>query len=162
MAKKPSSLEALLLEKIREAKLPEPIREYKALKDRQYPWDFSWPEHRLLVEIQGAIYQRGAHSRGAGIERDMEKLNLATLAGYRCMQFSRRMIEDGTAVEMIRQALEVRTILERLIEIGDWATMGMVISNSYSSESIRCLAQNRRHEWETLTKNWKERKAGPR
>lgn len=106
MAKKPSSLEALLLEKIKDAGLPEPVREYKALKDRKFPWDFAWPEHRILVEIQGAIYQRGAHSRGAGIERDMEKLNLATLAGYRCMQFSRRMIEDGTAVGFIRQALE--------------------------------------------------------
>ena len=106
MAKKPSKLEALLLEKIREAQLPEPEREYKALKDRQFPWDLAWPEHRLLVEIQGGIYQRGAHSRGAGIERDMEKLNLATLAGYRSLQFSRGMIEDGTAVEVISRALE--------------------------------------------------------
>lgn len=106
MAKKPSKLEALMLEKIREDGLPEPVCEYKAIKGRQYPWDFAWPESRLLVEIQGGIYQRGAHSRGAGIERDMEKLNLATLAGYRCLQFSRRMIEDGTAVAKIRQALE--------------------------------------------------------
>ncbi len=95
-----------MLEKIREAGLPEPVREYKALKDRQYPWDFAWPKQRLLVEIQGGIYQRGAHSRGAGIERDMEKLNLATLAGYRSLQFSRGMIEDGTAVETIRKALK--------------------------------------------------------
>lgn len=106
MAKKPSELEALLLGKIREAGLPEPTREFKALKDRQFPWDFAWPEQRLLVEVQGGIYRQGAHSRGAGIERDMEKLNLATLAGYRCLQFSRGMIEDGTAVAKIRQALE--------------------------------------------------------
>ena len=46
----------------------------------------------------------------------------------------------------------------RLIEISDWATIGMVISSSYSSSSgIRKLAEDRRSEFELLTKDWQER-----
>ena len=103
----PSELEDELASAIRESDLPEPVREYKALQDRKFLWDFAWAEQRLLVEVQGGIFRKGAHSTGLGIERDMLKLNLATLAGYRSLQFSRRMIEDGTAIKIIEQALEV-------------------------------------------------------
>jgi hypothetical protein len=37
----------------------------------------------------------------------MEKLNLAQLAGWRVMQFSRGMIESGEALDMIAKALGV-------------------------------------------------------
>ena len=101
-----SELENRLAIAIREAGLPEPIREYKALENRKFLWDFAWEKQRLLVEVQGGIFRKGAHSTGLGIERDITKLNLATLAGYRSLQFSRRMILDGTAVRIIKQALE--------------------------------------------------------
>ena len=49
-----------------------------------------YPEEKILVEVQGGIYTRGAHSRGVGLERDYEKLNLAQLNGFRVFQFSRK------------------------------------------------------------------------
>ena len=53
---------------------------------------------------------------------------------------------------------ELEGLVERLIEIGDWATIGMVISESYSpSSNMRKLAEDRRNEWEALVKDWKER-----
>lgn len=55
---------------------------------------------------------------------------------------------------------ELERLIERLIDIGDWATVGMVISNLYSRANemeMREFAAKRRDEWKTLVKDWKER-----
>jgi len=103
-----SKLEDLLLFQIRAMGLPEPEREYRAIKGRMFRFDFAWtePHHRLLVEVQGGTYTKGAHSTGAGIARDYEKANLACLAGWRCLSFDGKAVKSGEAVEVIRQALE--------------------------------------------------------
>lgn len=103
-----SFLEDQLLYQIRALGLPEPEREYRgAVPGRRYRFDFAWPARRLLIEVQGATYTRGAHSTGSGIARDMDKLNLATLNGWRVLQFDRKMVENGIAVDLIAQALNI-------------------------------------------------------
>lgn len=58
-----------------------------------------------------------------------------------------------------KRIAELESLVERLIEIGDWATIGMVISNSYSLTSeIRKLAEDRHDEWRMLVKGWKSSK----
>ena len=101
-----SSLEAELALQIRALDLPEPIREYQAIKGRKFRFDFAWLEQRLLVEVNGGTYTQGAHSTGRGIARDYEKANLAVLQGWRVLSFDGKSVKDGTAVEVIRQALE--------------------------------------------------------
>lgn len=59
----------------------------------------------LLVEIDGGAYVAGRHTRGAGFERDCEKLNAAALLGYRVLRFTPAMVDDGRALSVIRQAL---------------------------------------------------------
>jgi len=46
-----SALEAELALQIKALGLPEPVREYRAIKGRKFRFDFAWLEHRLLVEI---------------------------------------------------------------------------------------------------------------
>ena len=101
-----SQLEAELALQIRALGLPEPIREYQAIKGRKFRFDFAWLEQRLLVEVNGGTYTKGAHSTGRGIARDYEKANLAVLQGWRVLSFDGKSVKDGTAVEVIRQALE--------------------------------------------------------
>ena len=55
------------------------LREYPAVKGRKFRWDFCWKSARLLVEINGGTFTKGAHSTGTGIRRDYEKNNLAQL-----------------------------------------------------------------------------------
>ena len=104
-----STLEAELAMQIKALGLPEPIREYQAIKGRKFRFDFAWlnPEHRLLVEVNGGTYTKGAHSTGAGIARDYEKANLACLAGWRCLAFDGKAVRSGEAVEVVRKALEI-------------------------------------------------------
>ena len=101
-----SQLEAELALQIKALGLPEPIREYQAIKGRKFRFDFAWLEQRLLVEVNGGTYTQGAHSTGLGIARDYEKANLAVLQGWRVLTFDGKAVKDGTAVEVIRKALE--------------------------------------------------------
>ena len=103
-----SALEAELALQIKALGLPEPVREYQAIKGRKFRFDFAWldPEHRLLVEVNGGTYTKGAHSTGQGIRRDYEKCNLATLAGWRVLSFDAQAVRSGEAVEQVRKALE--------------------------------------------------------
>ena len=103
-----SALEAELALQIRALGLPEPVREYQAIKGRKFRFDFAWLEHRLLVEVNGGTYTKGAHSTGQGIARDYEKANLATLDGWRVLMFDGKAVKSGVAVEVIRQALEAK------------------------------------------------------
>jgi len=104
-----SKLEQKLLFQIRAMGLPEPEREYRAIKGRMFRFDFAWtePHHRLLVEVNGGNWVRGRHARPLGLKNDYEKLNLAMLAGWRVMQFDTGMVENGEALEMIAKALGV-------------------------------------------------------
>ena len=101
-----SSLEAELAMQIMALGLPEPIREYQAIKGRKFRFDFAWLERKLLVEVNGGTYTKGAHSTGAGIARDYEKCNLGVLQGWRVLSFDGKAVKSGVAVEVIRQALE--------------------------------------------------------
>ena len=103
-----SHLEDTLLWQIKAAGLPMPEREYRAIKGRKFRFDFAWtePNHKLLVEVNGGTYTQGAHSTGQGIARDYEKANLAVLQGWRVLSFDGKSVKDGTAVDVIRQALE--------------------------------------------------------
>lgn len=100
-----SHLEDTLWNQIHLAKLPVPEREYQAIPGRRFRWDFAWPTEQdgaLLVEVQGGTWNTGAHGRGSGISRDCEKLNLATLNGWKILQFTSDQIRDGKALACLQ------------------------------------------------------------
>ena len=101
-----SQLEAELALQIRALGLPEPVREYRAIKGRKFRFDFAFIDAKLLIEVNGGTYTKGAHSTGQGIARDYEKANLATLDGWRVLMFDGKAVKNGEAVETIRKALE--------------------------------------------------------
>ena len=80
-------------------------REFKAIPGRRYPWDFRIDN--LLIEIQGGTWSRGksGHTSGAGVRRDCEKLNLATLHGWRVLAFTSDMVHDLTALNTVLQII---------------------------------------------------------
>lgn len=48
-----SDLEQLFAFQVKAAGLPEPEREYRAIKGRKFRFDFAWVERKLLVEVNG-------------------------------------------------------------------------------------------------------------
>jgi very-short-patch-repair endonuclease len=97
-----SHLEEQMAQQIALAGLPKPEREFKAIPGRKFRFDFSWAKFGLLVEVQGGTWGKGAHSTGQGINRDTEKLNLATIEGWRVMQFTGDQIREGKALRWLQ------------------------------------------------------------
>lgn len=93
-------------------------REVKAIPDRDFRFDF-WcgntfitpelvtptPRPPVLVEVQGGIWKKGAHSSGTGITRDCEKFALAAVHGYRLIPVTPAHIKSGQALTWIEKAL---------------------------------------------------------
>ena len=86
-------------------------REVRAIPSRKFAYDFyinrkHFDDAELLIEIQGGTFMRkGGHNTGVGIQRDCEKSNLATLAGYDILHFTTQDVEDGTALDHVKQWL---------------------------------------------------------
>lgn len=101
-----SELEQLLLLEIEAAELPAPVCQFKAIADRRFRWDFAYPDEKLLIEVQGGTWvAHTGHTSGRGVARDCEKVNIATLHGWRVLMFTGDMVNDGTAIKTIAEAI---------------------------------------------------------
>lgn len=100
-----SALEDLFAFQLDAAGLTGYVREYQAIPGRKFRFDFAFVDERLLVEINGGTYSRGAHARPLGIKRDYEKGNLAVQFGWRVLQFDADMVKSGQALEFTERML---------------------------------------------------------
>lgn len=82
-----------------------PVREFRFHEERRWRFDFAFPATKVAVEVEGATYTNGRHTRGSGFERDAEKYNAAAMLGWRVLRFTARMVKSGQAVRAIETAL---------------------------------------------------------
>lgn len=80
-------------------------KEHRFDEKRRWRIDFAFVPQRLAVEIEGAIWQQGRHTRGSGFLKDLEKYNTLTLLGWRLLRFSPEWVRDGSALEATQRAL---------------------------------------------------------
>lgn len=83
---------------------PAYVKEYFAIPGREFRWDYAWPAHRLLVEIQGA-----QHRIKGRFKADIEKRALALIAGWRCLELDRDSITSERSVEWLSVLLDATT-----------------------------------------------------
>jgi very-short-patch-repair endonuclease len=102
-----SQYEEVFAYQVRTLGLPAPVREFRFHPVRKWRFDFCWPDKKLAVEIEGAIWVRGRHTRGSGFAQDAEKYNAAALAGWRVLRFTGAQVENGEACRMVEQVLEI-------------------------------------------------------
>lgn len=100
----------IVLAYFKERGLPEPVMEYKFLPDRKYRADFAWPDFRLLLEVEGGVFNSKAHGSVTGILRDMEKYTLAAVHGYRVLRVLPNDLCRNTTVALIKGALKWRSV----------------------------------------------------
>lgn len=89
----------------RARKLPEPTPEYRFAPPRRWRLDFAWPERKLALEVEGGIWIRGRHSRGAGMSADMEKYAELAILGWRLLRVTPKQVSNGEAVNLVARAL---------------------------------------------------------
>lgn len=90
----------------------EPVQEIRfwPLRKWRFDWAIFCPEcdWRLAIEIEGGIWTRGRHTRGAGFVKDMEKYNKAACLGWSILRFTPEQIRKGDDIPVIREWLEAR------------------------------------------------------
>lgn len=90
--------------------LEEPEPEYQFAKEygRKWPFDLCWRFLHLAVEVEGAIWQQGRHTRGQGYQDDCIKYSAASIMGWMLVRVTYGMIEDGSATDLIETAYALR------------------------------------------------------
>ena len=83
-----------------------PNKEYKFHETRKWRFDFAFPNHKLAVEVEGAIWTNGRHTRGSGFIKDMEKYNTATESGWRILRFNPSNLFNKESIDMIVNCLK--------------------------------------------------------
>jgi very-short-patch-repair endonuclease len=76
--------------------------------DRMFRFDFSWPDAKVAVEIEGGNWARGRHTRPQGYESDCEKYNLAADLGWAMYRFTPTMLQGDPAACTYQVARAIR------------------------------------------------------
>ncbi|RJO64185.1 MAG: hypothetical protein C4540_04710 [Candidatus Omnitrophota bacterium] len=87
-------LEMIVLNRIERAGLPIPRKEYHFHPERKWRFDFAYPDKKIAIECEGAVWTRGRHTRGAGFIGDCQKYNAAQLLGWKVLRYSSDMIDE--------------------------------------------------------------------
>lgn len=109
-----SPAERMLAYQIEDAQLPAPEVEYRFCEPRLWRFDFCWPAYWLAVEVEGGFVRtlRGewhttyGHASANRFIADVEKYNEAAMMGFRLLRFPSALVEDGTAIKLIRRFFE--------------------------------------------------------
>ena len=83
-------------------------REFVFAPPRNWRADFLVVDRKfasVLIEVDGGTWAGGRHTTGAGFAADCEKLNEATLLGYRVLRVTPAMVDDGSALALVERAL---------------------------------------------------------
>lgn len=82
------------------------IRQYRFHNERKWLVDFWVPKYNLIIEVDGAVYIDGRHTRGKGYTDDRIRDNSATLMGFTVLRFTTWMV--GAYAETM-----LRTLIRR-------------------------------------------------
>lgn len=102
---KQSQWVTLLLFQCQAMGLPTPTVEHRFHKVRRWCFDLAWLDQRVALEVDGGIWTGGRHVRPLGYRKDVEKLNHATLAGWRVLRAVPEQVKSGEALGWVRQLL---------------------------------------------------------
>jgi hypothetical protein len=81
-------------------------RQYRFHPKRMWRFDYVAPEPvQIAIEIQGGIYNQGAHTRASGQKRDMEKNNAAVALGWRIFYLHTSNVSNRSDLRQIADAI---------------------------------------------------------
>lgn len=89
------------------------VRKREKPRSRAWRADFTWPGHRIVLEVQGGAFGGGRHTRGPGYQIDLQKSLLLQADGWLFLALTGKMIlqRDGYWVKQVGQAVEQRSAL---------------------------------------------------
>jgi very-short-patch-repair endonuclease len=90
-----SSLELRFWQKWKTMGGPPLERELKLIPGRRFRFDFTHPESRVTIELQGSVFQGGRHTRGEGYMSDREKRDLVEDLGFKVYELTGKCVTNA-------------------------------------------------------------------
>lgn len=81
--------------------------EHKFHATRKWRFDFAHIEGKVAIEIEGAVWTGGRHTRGSGYVKDCEKYNEATFDGWAIIRLTGKDINTDN-LERIKLFIQSR------------------------------------------------------
>lgn len=98
----PSSLEKKFMQLWDMNEGPVLVPEFQFELSRKWRTDFAHLGTRTMIELEGATWSGGRHTRGAGFQADCEKYLSATFAGWRVVRLTGDMVRPQTVGAIVR------------------------------------------------------------
>lgn len=84
------------------------VCEYRFHKTRKWRIDYYLPEYMIAIEVEGAVWTRGRHTRGSGFVKDIEKYNEITAAGIALIRTTPSKLLNQDFIDLIERCIIVR------------------------------------------------------
>lgn len=82
-----------------------PTPEYRFDSERRWRFDYAWPDFKVAVEQEGAVWVQGRHTRGSGFVKDMEKYNRAAELGWRVLRYQPKDLLKTATLAQIKTTI---------------------------------------------------------
>lgn len=86
------------------------VKEYRFHEVRKWRFDYAFPDVKVAIEVDGAVWTQGRHTRGAGYLGDMEKLNTAVSMGWLVLRITPDERFLLTTRTLIRDTINIRLL----------------------------------------------------
>lgn len=88
--------------------IPSATTEHKFHPDRGWRFDYSWPEIKVALEIEGGVFVGGRHTSGMGFVEDMEKYSEAATLGWLILRCQPKDLLTIKVLDRIKKCYELR------------------------------------------------------
>ena len=92
-------------EVFKSAGIPEPTYEFRFHDTRRWRMDMAWRKQKVYCEVQGGIFIKGRHTRGASLLKEWEKLNTASSMGWRVLFVQPSDIAKPEFIDIVKRTL---------------------------------------------------------
>lgn len=82
------------------------VPEFRFHPVRKWRADYAILSHKILIEVEGAVWVQGRHTRGAGFLKDIEKYNTATSMGYSILRTTPQKLMSKETLDFIKETIK--------------------------------------------------------
>ena len=93
---------------LRQEGLPMPVTELRFHPIRRWRFDYAFPKYKIALEVEGGVWTRGRHTRGAGFLRDVSKYNEAALMGWLVLRTTPAGLYTAYTIGNLKRAIQLR------------------------------------------------------
>jgi very-short-patch-repair endonuclease len=87
---------------------PELEKEYRFHPVREWRFDYALPPLKIAVEVEGAVWSNGRHTRGSGFIKDCIKYNSAAALGWTVFRLPEALIEKPDHLKLIIEFIKAK------------------------------------------------------